>query len=154
MKKLLGIVLVFISYIGYSQNNVEARDPIYQTDFSMDLIGNHSSIGISKYKSPTIKDSRIIFNTEIASCDKSNGIELVLSTGETLYFENARIACVPMENGNFHLYGSLLLTIELYHKLSQIEILDFKLGTTKVPVVFKEKGENLKVLFKFSEGNY
>jgi hypothetical protein len=150
MKNLLLILILFISNIGNSQNKVDERDPIYQTEFSMDLIRKHSTISISKYKSPTITESKIIFNTETTSCDNSNGIELVLSTGETLHFENARIACVPTENSNFHLYGSLLLTTELYDKLSQIEILVIKLGTVKYPVVFKEKGENLKV----SEGNF
>jgi hypothetical protein len=47
--------------------------------------------------------------------------------------------------------GSIILTPELYKKLSESEITEFRLGNQKVPVVYKEKEENLKGLFKFSE---
>ncbi|UMY65427.1 MULTISPECIES: hypothetical protein [unclassified Flavobacterium] len=153
MKSKLTFLILLIGFISYCQSNNEARDPINQQDFESMLTSNNSSIVISKYKSSTLTEITLIFKTETDVCDNSNGIHLTLFTGEKLDFENAKISCSELGAKKFKLMGSIVLTPELYKKLSQTEITDFRLGNTNVPVNFREKGENLIALFKFSE-NY
>jgi thioredoxin-related protein len=151
MKSKFTFLILFIGFISYCQSNTEQRDPINQQDFESMLVSNNSSIVISKYKSSTINEITLILKTETETCNDNHGISLTLFTGEKLNFKNNKIACSESEKKRYKLSGSLILTPELYNKLSQTEIIEFNLGGVIVPVNFKEKGENLRALFKFSE---
>jgi hypothetical protein len=146
------IILLFIIHLGcFGQTKIEQRDPLYQNDYEAELVHENSSIIISKYKSPTINEISLVLKTEAKKCPDSNGIHLTLSDGEVLKFDNLEVNCTSLEARRFNLMGSIHLTPELYKKLSESEITEFRLGNLKVPVVYKEKEENLKGLFKFSE---
>lgn len=151
MKPNYIFLLLFMNLIGYSQSAKEQRDPLYQNDYESELVHKNSSIIISKYKSSTINEISLVLKTQAKKCPDSNGIHLTLSDGEVLKFDNLEVNCTALEAGRFNLIGSIILTPELYKKLSESEISAFRLGNQKVPVVYKEKEENLKGLFKFSE---
>ncbi|HRE79387.1 MAG TPA: hypothetical protein PLL09_16340 [Flavobacterium sp.] len=151
MKSNYIFLILFMNLIGYSQTAKEQRDPLYQNDYESELVYENSSIIISKYKSSTINEISLVLKTEAKKCPDSNGIHLTLSDGEVLKFDNLEINCTTLEAGRFNLMGSIILTPELYKKLSESEINEFRLGNQKVPVVYKEKEESLKGLFKFSE---
>ena len=151
MKSKFTILILFIGLMSYCQSNLEKRDPVYQHGFETMLIFNNSSIVISKYKSATINEVTLIFKTETEACTNNNGISLTLFSGEKLNFEDSKISCSELETKKYKLTSSLILTPELYKKISQTEIIEFNLGGVKVPVNYLEKGENLKGLFKFSE---
>lgn len=153
MKNKFTFFILLISFISYCQSNSEQRDPVNQNDYESMLKWNNSSIRISRYKSATINENKLIFKTETEICNETKGISLTLSSGEVLNFENAKVTCSKLETNKYNLTGSFILTPELYTKLSQTEIAEFKLGKVKVPVDFKEKGENLQQLFKFSENH-
>jgi hypothetical protein len=89
--------------------------------------------------------------TETEACTAKNGITLTLFSGEKLYFDTILVACNQLETEKYKLSSSFILTPDLYNKLSQTEIVEFTLGDVIIPVHFKEKGENLRGLFKFSE---
>lgn len=143
--------MFFIHLSCFGQTKVEQRDPLYQHDYESQLIQENSSIIISKYKSSTLNEISLVLKTESKRCPDGYGIELTLSDGEVLKFDNLEVNCTPSETRKFNLMGSIILTPELYTKLSKSEIKEFRLGNQTVPVVFKEKEENLKGLFKFSE---
>lgn len=151
MKPNYIFLLLFMNLIGYSQSAKEQRDPLHQNDYESELVHENSSIIISKYKSSTINEISLVLKTKAKKCPDSNGIHLTLSDGEVLKFDNLEINCTTLEAGRFNLMGSIILTPELYKKLSESEINEFRLGNQKVPVVYKEKEESLKGLFKFSE---
>jgi len=151
MKRKFTFLMLLIGLVSYCQSSIEQRNPIYQQDFESLLISNNSSIVISKYKSPEITEVSLILKTEVETCHENNGISLTLFSGEKLNFENIKIICSESERKKNELSGSLILTPELYNKLSQTEIVEFDLGGVTVPVKFKNNGENLKELFKFSE---
>lgn len=151
MKSNYIFLILFMNLIGYSQTAKEQRDPLYQNDYESELVYENSSIIISKYKSSTINEISLVLKTDAKKCPDSNGIHLTLSDGEVLKFDNLEINCTTLEAGRFNLMGSIILTPELYKKLSESEINEFRLGNQKVPVVYKEKEESLKGLFKFSE---
>jgi hypothetical protein len=146
------VLLFLLAYVlCFGQSAVEKRDPLYQNDYESQLIQENSSIIISKYKSSTINEISLVLKTEAKRCSDGYGIQLTLSDGEVLNFDNLEVNCTPSETRKFNLMGSIILTPELYTKLSKSEIKEFRLGNQTVPVVFKEKEENLKGLFKFSE---
>ncbi len=151
MKSIFTILSLFISLLSYCQSSVEQRNPVYQTSFESLLILNNSSIEISRYKSPTINEITLILKTETEACTAKNGITLTLFSGEKLYFDTILVACNQLETEKYKLSSSFILTPDLYNKLSQTEIVEFTLGDVIIPVHFKEKGENLRGLFKFSE---
>ncbi|WP_396183011.1 hypothetical protein [Flavobacterium sp.] len=151
MKVQIIFLLLFIHLSCFSQIKVEQRDPLYQHDYESELIQENSSIIISKYKSSTINEISLVLKTEAKRCPDGYGIELTLSDGEVLKFDNLEVNCSALEARKFNLMGSIILTPELYKKLSESEITEFRLGNQKVTVVYKEKEENLKGLFKFSE---
>ena len=151
MKSIFTILTLFISLLSYCQSSVEQRNPVYQTSFESLLILNNSSIEISRYKSPTINEITLILKTETEACTEKNGITLTLFSGEKLYFDTILVACNQLETEKYKLSSSFILTPDLYNKLSQTEIVEFTLGDVIIPVHFKEKGENLRGLFKFSE---
>jgi hypothetical protein len=151
MKSIFTILTLFISLLSYCQSSVEQRNPVYQTSFESLLILNNSSIEISRYKSPTINEITLILNAETEACTAKNGITLTLFSGEKLYFDTILVACNQLETEKYKLSSSFILTPDLYNKLSQTEIVEFTLGDVIIPVHFKEKGENLRGLFKFSE---
>ncbi|MBN8565152.1 MAG: hypothetical protein J0M25_00255 [Flavobacteriales bacterium] len=151
MKVQIIILMFFIHLSCFGQTKVEQRDPLYQHDYESQLIQENSSIIISKYKSSTLNEISLVLKTESKRCPDGYGIELTLSDGEVLKFDNLEVNCTPSETRKFNLMGSIILTPELYTKLSKSEIKEFRLGNQTVPVVFKEKEENLKGLFKFSE---
>ena len=151
MKVQIIFLLLFIHLSCFSQIKVEQRDPLYQHDYESELIQENSSIIISKYKSSTINEISLVLKTEAKRCPDGYGIELTLSDGEVLKFDNLEVNCSAMEARKFNLMGSIILTPVLYKKLSESEITEFRLGNQKVTVVYKEKEENLKGLFKFSE---
>ena len=151
MKSNLIMLLLFVNLICFSQAKVEQRDPLYQNDYEAELMHENSAIIISKYKSSTINEISLVLKTEAKKCPDSKGIQLTLSNGEVLRFDMLAIDCSPSDTKKFTLKGSVILTEKLYKKLSESEITEFKLGNQKVPVVYKEKEENLKGLFKFSE---
>lgn len=151
MKINFTLLILFISLKSFCQSSIEYRDPVNQQGFETMLTLYNSSIQISKYKSSTLNEISLIFKTETNICGDNHGINLTLVSGEKLSFENAVIACEELETKKYKLSGSFILSPELYTKLSQTEILEFKLGDVIVPVYFKEKGENLRDLFKFSE---
>ena len=151
MKVQIIILMFFIHLSCFGQTKVEQRDPLYQHDYESQLIQENSSIIISKYKSSTINEISLVLKTEAKRCSDGYGIQLTLSDGEVLKFDNLEVNCTPSETRKFNLMGSIILTPELYTKLSKSEIKEFRLGNQTVPVVFKEKEENLKGLFKFSE---
>ena len=151
MKSKFTILLLFIGLMSYCQSNVEKRDPVNQQDFETMLISNNSSIVLSKYKSKTINEIALIFKTETDACNNNHGINLTLFSGEKLNFENSKITCSESETKKYKLSRSLILTPELYKKLSQTEIKEFNLGGVTVPVNYLQKDEDLKGLFKFSE---
>jgi hypothetical protein len=151
MKSIFTILTLFISLLSYCQSSVEQRNPVYQTSFESLLILNNSSIEISRYKSPTINEITLILKTETEACTAKNGITLTLFSGEKLYFDTILVACNQLETEKYKLSSSFILTPDLYNKLSQTEIVEFTLGDVIIPVHFKEKGENLRGLFKFSE---
>lgn len=151
MKYKFIFFILLVSFSSYCQPNTEKRDPVNQNDYESMLKWNNSSIRISKYKSATINENKLILKTETEICNETKGISLTLSNGEVLNFENTKVTCSKLETGKYDLTGSFILTPELYNKLSQTEITEFRLGKIKVPVDFKEKGENLQQLFKFSE---
>lgn len=151
MKIKFSILILFIGSMSYCQSKEEQRDLMNQRDYEVSLVANNSSITISKYKSTTINEISLLFKTETAICREYDEINLTLFSGEKLHFDNAKIYCSELETKKYKLIGSLLLTTELYNKLSQTEIISFELGEVKIPVEFKEEGENLRGLFKFSE---
>jgi hypothetical protein len=151
MKVQIIILLFFINLGCFGQTKVEQRDPLYQQDYETELVYKNSSIVISKYKSPTINEVSLVLKTEANKCPDGKGIELTLSNGEVLRFDSLEVTCTPSEARKFSVKGNIVLTPELYKKLSDSEITEFRLGNHKVPVVYKEKEENLKALFKFSE---
>jgi len=151
MKSIFTILTLFISLLSYCQSSVEQRNPVYQKRFESLLILNNSSIEISRYKSPTINEITLILKTETEACTAKNGITLTLFSGEKLYFDTILIACNQLETEKYKLSSSFILNSDLYNKLSQTEIVEFTLGDVIIPVHFKEKGENLRGLFKFSE---
>ena len=151
MKVQIIFLLLFIHLSCFSQIKVEQRDPLYQHDYESELIQENSSIIISKYKSSTINEISLVLKTEAKRCPDGYGIELTLSDGEVLKFDNLEVNCSALEARKFNLMGSIILTPVLYKKLSESEITEFRLGNQKVTVVYKEKEENLKGLFKFSE---
>jgi hypothetical protein len=151
MKSKFTILILFIGLISYCQSNVEYRDPVNQQDFETMLKSNNSSIVISKYKTKTINEITLIFKTETDSCNNNEVISLTLLSGEKLNFENSKITCTKSETKKYNLSGNLILTTELYNKLSQTEITEFNLGGITVPVNYLEKEEDLKGLFKLSE---
>jgi hypothetical protein len=151
MKSIFTILTLFISLLSYCQSSVEQRNPVYQTSFESLLILNNSSIEISRYKSPTINEITLILKTETEACTEKNGITLTLFSGEKLYFDTILVACNQLETEKYKLSSSFILNSDLYNKLSQTEIVEFTLGDVIIPVHFKEKGENLRGLFKFSE---
>lgn len=146
------IILSFLIHLNcFGQTKVEQRDPLYQNDYEAELVHENSSIIISKYKSSTLNEISLLLKTEAKRCPDGYGIQLTLSDGEVLKFDNLEVNCTPSETRKFNLMGSIILTPELYTKLSKSEIKEFRLGNQTVPVDFKEKEENLKGLFKFSE---
>lgn len=151
MKSIFTILSLFISLLSYCQSSVEQRNPVYQTSFESLLILNNSSIEISRYKSPTINEITLILKTETEACTEKKGITLTLFSGEKLYFDTILLACNQLETEKYKLSSSFILSPDLYNKLSQTEIVEFTLGDVIIPVHFKEKGENLRGLFKFSE---
>ena len=151
MKSLFTILILFISLLSYCQSSIEQRNPVYQTRFESLLILNNSSIEISRYKSPTINEITLILKTETEACTAKNGITLTLFSGEKLYFDTILVACNQLETEKYKISSSFILNSDLYNKLSQTEIVEFTLGDVIIPVHFKEKGENLRGLFKFSE---
>lgn len=151
MKSIFTILILFISLLSYCQSSVEKRDPVYQKRYESLLILNNSSIEISRYKSPTINEITLILKTETEACTAKNGITLTLFSGEKLYFDTILVACNQLETEKYKLSSSFILSPDLYNKLSQTEIVEFTLGDVIIPVHFKEKGENLRGLFKFSE---
>ena len=151
MKSIFTILSLFISLLSYSQSSIEQSNPVYQTSFESLLILNNSSIEISRYKSPTINEITLILKTETEACTAKNGITLTLFSGEKLYFDTILVACNQLETEKYKLSSSFILSPDLYNKLSQTEIVEFTLGDVIIPVHFKEKGENLRGLFKFSE---
>jgi len=151
MKSIFTILTLFISLLSYCQSSIEQRNPVYQKSFESLLILNNSSIEISRYKSPTINEITLILKTETEACTAKNGITLTLFSGEKLYFDTILVACNQLETEKYKLSSSFILTPDLYNKLSQTEIVEFTLGDVIIPVHFKEKGENLRGLFKFSE---
>lgn len=151
MKSIFTILSLFISLLSYCQSSIEQRNPVYQTSFESLLILNNSSIEISRYKSPTINEITLILKTETEACTAKNGITLTLFSGEKLYFDTILVACNQLETEKYKISSSFILSPDLYNKLSQTEIVEFTLGDVIIPVHFKEKGENLRGLFKFSE---
>lgn len=151
MKSFIIILLLVVNLTCFSQSNVEQRDPLYQQEYQSELMQKNSSITLSKYNSSTINEISLVLKTEAKRCPNGNGIELTLSDGEVLRFDSLEINCTPSEETKFNLTGSIVLTPELYKKLSQTEITEFRLDNLNVPVVYKEKEEDLKGLFKFSE---
>lgn len=151
MKSTVFLLFLLANVLCFGQSAAEQRDPLYQHDYESELLQENSSIIISKYKSSTINEISLVLKTQAKKCPDSNGIHLTLSDGEVLKFDNLEINCTTLEAGRFNLMGSIILTQELYKKLSESEITAFRLGNQKVPVVYKEKEENLKGLFKFSE---
>ena len=156
MKKIITILLLSVSTFGFSQTTNEPRDPLNQQEYAAELESPKGEIAISVYKTATIMEKTLILKTEVKNCKDTKGIILKLSNGETLKFKKAYVSCDSASNGNSAITGRILkgsipLTPDLYNKLSQLEITEFKLGKTKVPVVYKDKNENLKGLFKFSE---
>lgn len=151
MKKLFLLLLLNLGLQSYSQSNTEKRDPLYLQEFESELLLNGSSIRVSKYKSATINETSLKLITEKAVCNDAHGVVLTLLSGEKLTFADAKVSCVPSETKKNKLTGNIILTPELYKKLSQTEIVKFELGGVSVPVHYKEKGENLKGLFKMSE---
>jgi len=151
MKIKLSILILFIVSISYSQSQIERRDPVNQNDYTFLLMHDNSSITISKYKSSTISEISLLLQTDTEICRDYNQITLTLSSGEKINFENAKIYCSTSETNKHKLIGTIILNKNLYNKLSQTEIKSFELGDVKIPVEFKETGENLRGLFKFSE---
>lgn len=152
MKTKFTILILLISCIAYCQSNVQKRDPINQNDYELTLTKKNSTITISNYKTSTINENSLVLKTEADNCNQTNGIYLTLSNGEVLSFDNNKATCTETETKKYSLIGTIILTPELYKKLSQIEIIEFRFGKLKVPVEFKEKGENLRGLLN-STGN-
>ena len=125
MRRILTFLILFIGLISYCQTNVEQRDPINQNDYEFLLMSNNSAIRISKYKSSTINEISLILKTEADACNPNSGIILILNSGEKLSFENIKVSCSESETKKYNLTGSLILTSELYNKLSKSEIKEF-----------------------------
>ncbi|RAR49849.1 hypothetical protein [Flavobacterium lacus] len=145
------LLFLFMNFACFSQSAKEQRDPLYQNDYEAELMHENSSIVISKYKSSTVNEISLILKTEAKKCPDTKGIYLTLSDGEVLRFDNLEVNCSTSNMKNFFLNGNVILSEELYLRLSQTEIKEFSLGNHSVPVVYKEKEENLKGLFKISE---
>ena len=151
MKNKFSLIMVLIGFISYSQSSNSQRDPQFQSDFEMELVPNNSSIVLSRYKTSTINEVTLQFKTETNYCNDYKVLLITLESGEKLKFDTALIDCDKVDAKKNILIAKLLLTEELYAKLSQTEIVDFEIGNVKIPVKYKERGENLKALFKFSE---
>lgn len=152
MKIKISFLLLFVSMISFAQSKNDERDLQYQSEYIFELLQN-STVSILKYDSPTLKETALKLSTEVATCKRFDGLTLVLSTGEVLSFKNSIIECEKLPNGKSELTSVLLLTPELYTKLANSEIIKFNIGTVEVPVQFKEKGENFKMLFDVSKNN-
>ena len=121
MKVQIIILMFFIHLSCFGQTKVEQRDPLYQHNYESQLIQENSSIIISKYKSSTINEISLVLKTEAKRCSDGYGIQLTLSDGEVLKFDNLEVNCTPSETRKFNLMGSIILTPELYTKLSKSE---------------------------------
>lgn len=147
MKSKLSLLLLFVSFVSFSQNQTEERDLQYQTEYQSDLVLNNSTIAVCKYNSPILKEISLVLSTETKRCTPQEGLTLTLQTGEILSLKNSTITCDKISSGKNKLTSTLLLTPELYEKLSNIEITTFQIGSVKVAVDYKIKGENLNNLF-------
>lgn len=149
MKTTIIFLFLMASHLFYSQ--VEERDLQYQTEFFFELQTNNGTISISKYDSPTLTETSLVFTTEIRIMNNAKGLTLYLSSGEVLSFKNSINTCKPLDNGNFKLNSSIILSPDLYEKISQTDLLSFQIGLIKVQAKFKEEGENFKTLFSVAE---
>ena len=123
----------------------------YETEYIFELASNNGTISILKYESPTLKEKSLVLKTEINACKRVEGLTLTLASGEVLSFKNSEITCEKLQDGKSKLKSTLLLTSELYEKLSKSDLVHFNIGTFDVPVKFKEEGEDFKGLFVFAK---
>lgn len=149
MKTTIIILFLIASQLCFSQD--DNRDLQYQTEFIFELQANNGTISISKYDSQTLTETSLVFTTEIRIMNNAKGLTLYLSSGEVLSFKNSINTCEPLDNGNFKLSSSIILSPDLYKKLSQTDLLSFQIGLIKVQAKFKEEGENFKELFSVAE---
>ena len=151
MKIKATLLLFFISFLAQAQATEEKRDRLYQTSYESALEGNNNAIAISKYKSKTLLETKLVLKTQSVERLRTLGISLTLASGEEITFEKAVVDCTLVDSGGYLMTGEIVLTDTLYKKLSQEEISAFTVGTQIVQVVYRDAGEDLKGLFKISE---
>ena len=154
MNSKYSLLLLFFTFISFSQQKSSERDFFYEHEFSFELAANNGTISILKYDTPTVRESYLILTTEIEMCRRFEGLTLFFKSGETLSFKDSEIECESLPNGKRKLTSTLLLPPELYKKLSKLELKSFNIGTIYVPAEFKEQGESFKELLKLVDATY
>lgn len=149
MKKAFLLLIVLYSTMGFSQTEKERNDLQNMEEIQVELLHPNSFIAIFFNKLDSKNTQTLLLKTSIKACTNVQGIVLKLANGETLSFKNAKLLCTEKTNASYELIGSLPITPSLYEKLAHQEIIEFTLGTTCVPLVYKEKLENLNTLFHF-----
>ncbi len=148
MKHLVLSFFLLVSFISTGQDFQRKRDPIYQTEYEIELIKPQSTVSISRYKSPTETEYSLIIKTQNTQCPKESGVVVVLLNGEQISFSNHLVRCDALSNSSFQLLGSFILSPALYQKLSEQGVAYFMLGEVKIPAQYKEVGESLPQLLK------
>ena len=145
MKHAFGLLLLLSFIKSFGQH----RDTANQHDFEA-LLKKGSSLTISRYDSEAGEEITLILRSEVQDCLHAKGIFLTLSNGELLAFDDADVMC--RFNGDaMELSGAIVVTPEIYQKLSQFELTEYKLGIVLIVVEFQNEGESLKRLLEFSE---
>lgn len=153
MKKAFLLIIVLYSTMGFSQTEKELNDLQNMEEIQVELLQPNSFVAIFFNKLDPKNTQTLLLKTRIKACNEAQGMVLKLANGETLSFKNAKLLCTEKTNAFYELIGSLPITPSLYEKLAHQEIIEFTLGTTSVPVVYKEKLENLNALFHFFDNH-